>query len=287
MRLSYFFMFVLIGASAFVLTLEVQAGQEASGVPAFLFVLSTIPWLAVRQFKQRAADLEAQFIKENVINRSSLPGGKKSELTNEAPEIICLNPTFFLYLRPFSSTNSMTVSASDVSGRIITVREFEDELANAARPFAPLIGAGKSLEHIGVGRVEMMEGDWMATIRVLMENANLIILIPAVNPGTWWEINQLLTNKWIEKVIVVNPRDSILNFRSQQKEAWEKFQALLAEHGYNLPNFRRSGRLIFFGASNRPAIDMTLKLEARHLRQCLLRAQRLLPVDVWAKGRMR
>lgn len=173
-------------------------------------------------------------------------------------------PKYVLYLRPFDSTGEVTESAETESrmafdDRYRTHRDFEleSQLADATRDFCAFVGLGKSLEHIGAGRIEVDDASWKYAILKLMSNARLIIMVPVINPGTLWELDQVIENSWVSKTLFINvpERNRFLWIGPKfvQSDDWPVIQERLARAGFRLPEFSKGGGSVFFGAHpNKP-----------------------------------
>lgn len=165
---------------------------------------------------------------------------------------------FVLYLRPFGSTAAFKVRVR--YGKGVRVYELEEELSRAARPFAPLIALGESLEHVGAGRIKSTDANWQVAVGRLMCKALLIVIVPSSRPGTLWEIQQLLAENYIAKTVFIDaPTASATPFA--QEVEWGEIGRLLSSRGYQWPADDPKGRLIFFGASKSPQLSEPLDFQ--------------------------
>lgn len=198
--------------------------------------------LARQIFEQRLLDLRADSLLRSV------------ELDNAEN-----HQGFILYLRPFESTNK-------IHGKMLFHNqpvELETQLAKAARKVAPFVALGLSLEHVGAGRIKTDEANWKKTATTLMNRARLIVLMPATNPGTLWELDQIIARGFIHKTLFLNAPQKLLSLRSQfdQKRHWPVIAQRLEANGVALPKVAvRFGRLIYFGDSKTPLIKKPVHL---------------------------
>lgn len=224
------------------------------GIPLLLVLLAAfLSFEAVEVCRQRMLDLEAQEIL-SAIEATQVP-----------------IPKYVLYLRPFDSTGRVLqdvhYESTDSRGekRVRHKRfELEAQFAEAARRTCAFIGLGQSLEHVGAGRIEVDDQSWKEAIRKLMQNARLIVMVPVTNPGTLWELDQIIENSWLSKTLLLNiPEEERIwdKPRFQQSDDWPLIQQRLANAGFSLPSFSKSGRIIFFRSSGRPPMVRRLKIE--------------------------
>ncbi|MEO1404959.1 MAG: hypothetical protein AAFV54_00530 [Pseudomonadota bacterium] len=170
---------------------------------------------------------------------------------------------FVLYLRPFTSTDAIsetrvsTVQVQTAGGRHIVIGtdnlEFEAQIEQAVRPIGPMVGLGHPLEHEGAGRISVSDDDWQDVIRILMEKAALIIMLPSPNGGTRWEVTTLLGSDLMDKTVIIDPP----NHASRRKDydpvgEWAEARSIFAEEGYTLPADEPDGQLVWFGSDREP-----------------------------------
>lgn len=118
---------------------------------------------------------------------------------------------FSLYLRSFEITNRLhTVTGEQQSflgtfGSLKNDGDFEEQLADAMSSLAPLVGLGMPGEAIGAGRISTPERNWQRNILLLMERAEIIILVPSARPGTLWEMEQIRNRGYLGKTVFLLP----------------------------------------------------------------------------------
>ncbi|MEL6258270.1 MAG: hypothetical protein AAFQ67_04340 [Pseudomonadota bacterium] len=175
---------------------------------------------------------------------------------------------FAVYLRPFVSTDQMRETRIDMSAMPMTGAaafgamgaavefELEAQIESAARGIGPLVALGEPLEHIGAGRIKVTDADWQAVAARLMDEAELIILLPSSRAGTLWEVDRILSSDLIERTVIVDPPNAtIRGIDYDQAGEWAAVQAAFAEKDYALPDDDRAGRLVFFGHSKTPELS--------------------------------
>lgn len=195
-------------------------------------------------------------------------------------------PDFCLYLRPFASTDAIDTyqprrilpGGGPQQAMIASERlEFETELERAVRPIAPLVALGEPLEHEGAGRIRVGDHEWRGAIRDLMAGARLIILLPAARPGTFWEVEQILSRGHVAKTVVIDPPDRGAAHGDFDPAArWEDVRLAFARAGYALPEDDEGGLILRFGTGRRaPIARRALAIDAlARMRSFLLAAAR-------------
>ena len=183
---------------------------------------------------------------------------------------------FVLYLRPFASTDRIAeehvraVKISAVPGAGPTFAtgsdriEFEAEIETALRKIGPLVALGQPLEHMGAGRIRVADDAWRPAIRALLDAASLVVLLPSPNPGTVWEVEQILSGDVLSKTIIVDPpNDRGARVKGYDPTAeWSHIRAAFHTHGYALPEDDPEGRLLYFGTSRTPQREERLAFGA-------------------------
>lgn len=206
----------------------------------FLALLIAAPMLLVggwfvskhEQTIQSSSDADAQ----NLVTDSNLAS----------------NESFFLYLRPFASTNAYRLSDSHLnlfSWELWERDGFDDIeriIARALRPTAKIVALGKPGEHRGAARILTTEKAWRAELSFLADKAKLIILIPSHRPGTLWELSHLKERSMFSKVVCIMPPSdngfyvaTVSNTRSE----WDKAKAACSKLGIHLPDHTPGGAL--------------------------------------------
>ncbi len=257
--------------SVFLLTVIALAGCALAGAwlaaqpqwPAWLnlamFLLAILSGLLVAQFLYRIdADL-AQW------RRDLRAADVFRRVQRGEPASFCL------YLRPFASTDALeTYIAQPIlgggrSGMVATERlEFETQLERAARSIGPLVALGQPLEHEGAGRIRVRDDEWQDAIHVLMDAARLIVLLPAAQPGTLWEVRELLARGHIGKTVIIDPPNTGSARADYDPAArWQDVRLAFARAGHALPDDDTNGLIVYFGARHKsPSAIRALRLDA-------------------------
>lgn len=158
---------------------------------------------------------------------------------------------FFLYLRPFSSTNAYRLANDHLnlfSWELWERDGFDDlerVLSRTLRPTAEFIALGNPGEHRGAGKVLTTEDEWRQAVSMLMRAARLIIVIPSHQAGTLWELNELKRQGHLSKsIFIAPPLDSAFFIPCAEENVlqnWEKTQTACKEIGLALPKSAPDG----------------------------------------------
>jgi hypothetical protein len=172
--------------------------------------------------------------------------------------------TFFLYLRPFGSTNAYKITDSHLnlfSWEIWERDGFDDIerlVARALSPTASFVALGKPGEHRGAGRVLTTEKDWKEELAGLARRAKLIVIVPSYHEGTLWELQLLVSEKYLDKTIFMMPSADNVFYSSGSRavsSAWARTQAACQAIGLAIPDATPGGALFKITPSDgRPAI---------------------------------
>lgn len=179
---------------------------------------------------------------------------KHEEVTQTTEEQGAKNVTggFFLYLRPFESTNAYRLSDAHLtlfSWELYERDGFDDIerlLARALRPTGKFVALGKPGEHRGALRILTTENEWQSEVTRLAESAQLIILMPSHKPGTLWEIALLKKRCLFGKTICVMPPSDNSNYVTDEPNVqaeWSKTQTECSRMGIPLPEYSPAGAL--------------------------------------------
>jgi hypothetical protein len=165
------------------------------------------------------------------------------------------NTPFALYLRPFKVTDRLGLQGiSSKWGGI----DIEVLLAEACQSWGELLALGKEGESIGAGRLRSDDESWRSSFYLLAKKASVIILIPAPSERTFFEIEWIKDNMFLEKTIFVMPPETVLRFgemigfssQPQQNkdyaESWSLLQMRSEEIGLRFPVYDKKGGLVEF-----------------------------------------
>jgi hypothetical protein len=153
-------------------------------------------------------------------------------------------PTYSLYLRTFELTAGLGVPFEEhrllrgVDGQ--KDRDLETLLAEALEPMAPLIALGRTGEHIGAGRIEVVEQGWQYLVELLMRGAGCIIVIPSHRHGTLWEVATLLRRQLMRSALFLMP-SSTEKTKYAVAGSWRNAVEDLRELAVILPSYTSSG----------------------------------------------
>lgn len=278
-----------VGAAIFGSITAVEAATAAGTLTILALLISTMVFSAAAIYSnhlallcgQRARDLTAQSILEGLRRRAAHV------------------PKFTLYLRPFASTDVFDateiplmpafvprgVGAAGGAFMLPPERfELEEQIARAIRPVGPLVALGAPLEHIGAGRILVGDHEWQDAIALLLQAAELIVLLPSSREGTLWEIGKVLTGDVIARTVVIDPPNgSVSGMTYDHANEWRAVREAFAARGYQLPADNAAGQLIFFGPEREPIrihrFDITSPGRLRRFFQSAVRASTLGVLD--------
>lgn len=168
-------------------------------------------------------------------------------------------PGFWLYLRPFeldqristdhSSSNIFDLEQYTRSGKDSLERILGDSIRNNFR----LVGFGLPSDSIsGFGRLGLHE-DWKLKVSELMNKAALILVLPSSNPGTRWEIEELVENKYLSKTIFIMPPSTAkVELEQDLVEHWNSnIEALNRYTGLDFPSYDPKGCIFAFDKTSK------------------------------------
>jgi hypothetical protein len=195
-------------------------------------------------------------------------------------------PEFYLYLRAFETTGRLHVplflrlrKISIGLMRLVT-NDVESYVSGAIRRIAPLVALGSTGEAIGAGRIVTDDDHWRADVRVLMDRAKAILVVPSDRPGTIWEIDTLKSSDLLHKVIFIMPPRS--KGTLDTRERWGVAQQAMAARGLDAPDYQDRGLLFVVGANGKVSnVEPMLLPSPRQVRKSL---GRLLSTDRAAGG---
>jgi hypothetical protein len=159
---------------------------------------------------------------------------------------------YFLYLRPFDSTNAFSISDAHRNAFAMELYrrdgfdDIERVISEALEPTAPFIALGRPGEHRGAGRGLTTEDAWRDTIRHLAQNAMMIIILPSYREGTLYELELLVTRRWLGKTLFVMPPSDGLWYSAGATDVakeWKLTQEACAKFGLTLPDAIPGGAL--------------------------------------------
>ena len=155
---------------------------------------------------------------------------------------------FVLYLRPFASTDQI----SETHANVVPIRggvgaptahlvgedrlEFEAVIETALGKFGPLIALGEPMEHMGAGRIKVTDETWQEAVRLLLDKARLVVLLPSSREGTLWEVDQILASDVKAKTLVIDPPNELGGQGDYDPaQEWGHVRSAFEKHGVQLP----------------------------------------------------
>jgi hypothetical protein len=129
--------------------------------------------------------------------------------------------------------------------------EFETLLSEALAPDLPLIALGRPGEHIGAGRLPVADEDWREVFQHLIRSAKWVVMIPSDEGETRWEVEQLVTQGYLNKTIFIMPPMP----RTRQPDVavyWERARTSLQALPIQLPKYTEAGQLFRLSRAGKP-----------------------------------
>ena len=126
---------------------------------------------------------------------ASLPGASEARAGDRRPPI--------LYLRSFGDDRAAVRSL----GNEAKWTRIEDVLADAARPYGPVIGIGRpdGPPDTGFARAYFEGESWRDAVEKWVDEAQFVLLVAGYTSGVSWELEQVLAQGHAAKLIVVFP----------------------------------------------------------------------------------
>jgi hypothetical protein len=216
-----------------------SVGPGSLVVGLVLALLAALFWNAGQQQDQREIDGLADKILAQVKNGDS--------------------PTYYLYLRPFSTTNK---SPEDRPGLVPGAggtfqpgkkKDFEQTIRDTLqRRKIPIIGLGKPGEAFGAGRILATEDEWQDVFLLLANSATGIVMIPSAANWTFWEFTRLVERTWLGKTVFVQ-------LPNATSDHWRVIQDATRALGVQLSDFSEGGQFFTIGRSGKPSGFISLK----------------------------
>jgi hypothetical protein len=175
-------------------------------------------------------------------------------------------PAYTVYLRPFASTGEIEDVRIGTPGMGLGVTgvqiELEEQIERAVRELGPLVALGQPLEHIGAGRIPVLEHEWRDAIKLIVSKARLIILLPSSRAGTLEEVAMLIDGGLIDRTVLIDPPNLGDSKKFNQAAEWAQVREAFARRGFDIPDDSRSGLLLFFGGERAPKFKEKLDIDA-------------------------
>lgn len=104
---------------------------------------------------------------------------------------------------------------------------------------------GGRVDGFGSTRMNLQGGrEWQSVFEVLIEAADLILMIPSGSDGVRWELNQLISTGRLGKCLFVQPP---ISTAMDVDEMWERSKKILADVQVQTPPFDPKGQLFRVG----------------------------------------
>jgi hypothetical protein len=162
------------------------------------------------------------------------------------------NETKILYLRNFQrdGTVAYTERTRTLFGTFYFQYEtinFETSLSSALSEIGHFIAVGQPSQKkdIGADRISFLDEEWKKYVLDLMQTASMIILRPSLTKGLLWELEQLVLNNHLHKVVICT-----LN-KDDGKAIYNDFRKAVASI-IKLPRFSYFRNYLFFDRENIP-----------------------------------
>jgi hypothetical protein len=117
---------------------------------------------------------------------------------------------------------------------------FESFLSDQMYGWCPLVGLGRLEEVVGAGKIVSSDAEWQTNIEVLLRSAKIIFLVPALSPGTMWEVREILNDRALLSKTVVLARPEF--YGGDVKSEWQAIRmAYLKDFRCTFPDYDPKG----------------------------------------------
>jgi len=188
-------------------------------------------------------------------------------LNQEASVSMAGDEAFALYLRPFTSARKHLVpnSMPERSDRLLIGAWWDIEFAItlAMDGAMPLVAVGDKHRSFGASKVLTTDSAWKQLAVDLMRRARVIVLLPSQQPGTAWEIEQILRTPDLRtKTVFLMPPSTWRLKRIlapwqwlRERRSWEQTRDHFKRSGLvALPEYNASGAIFVVGPDGNPSI---------------------------------
>jgi len=147
---------------------------------------------------------------------------------------------FAILLRPFYLTGKVTQEeSSGLDDSSKWTYDLESTMVKSLAELMPIVALGRPGEAIGVGRILTDESTWKTAAAELMFRASLIFCIPSAHPGTAWELEQIVQNRYLGKTVFFMPLVvKSFSHLQEQRNDWNLVVELMGRHGIPVPHYR-------------------------------------------------
>ncbi|MEU8989401.1 hypothetical protein AB0C98_23725 [Streptomyces sp. NPDC048558] len=178
-----------------------------------------------------------------------------------------------LYLRAFMTEDRFSAQPLMRGDGIASHNDhldLEELLRRALYPHSQLMGVGNWGALSGSAQVRAQSADWKKLVDLLIREAELLIIVPSAQPGTFWELQQIRYRKKLRKTIFIMPENSARSPRMEYAEnqyfgkpfirrtnpgmhilnhqaEWQRVAVEAAKTGIHLPQYQRTGAAFTLG----------------------------------------
>ncbi len=247
-------------------------GSLATGLAV---MLAKFPWEAIGELYEEAITIAAVLVFSSVCAGAaartlSRRHKKREQAKRDARAAGIMKglreetvPDFALYLRAFETTAKMPYEAENfgpaLDGRVGEDAEldFETAIAEAVESAAPLVALGQPGEHIGAGRILTTDDQWQADLALLAGKALVLFMLPSLRPGTLWEIDRVIAERWLEKTIWLQPpmrRGWLRKLGGDELDwaaVWNPIAAHMRARGIEFPDYDPKGCIFTIDSGKR------------------------------------
>lgn len=181
---------------------------------------------------------------------------------------------YSLYLRAFTTTGQMPAEDTstllqpgfdprDVQSQVV---DLETVFAEVLESSAPLVALGRPGEQFGVGRLKTEDDRWRNDLKVLADNALILLVLPSPGQGLQWEIEWIIRHGHLKKSLFVMPPRKpwfvTLPGRSRPfpwGETWHTLRKSFERSGIALPAYDKGGMVFFLDADGAASAKASLQ----------------------------
>jgi hypothetical protein len=209
------------------------------------------------------------------------------QLLGELAMMGCSEKVFALYLRSFSIDVRRPGRRFDplwIAGPYV---DFETALFNGFWSYWPVIALDRDRRAFGAGRVIVEDGEWKSVMLQLIDQAELIFVVPGWSSGVEAEY-RMIANLHAQRKLVFVMFPSTFRARRVAARQWLAATNMVSETlGVCLPSYNHRGQLIKVTADGK--CGMTVTFSRWHTARALLRGAKafLESVDTQSPKRTR
>ncbi len=161
---------------------------------------------------------------------------------------------FILFLRAFDDdSRGRATPVSLFTLNVQQLASFEEEISSEVKPHK-FIAVGKPQEEfpeLGAFRMYVDHDSWKDQVFQLIKKAHLIIIKPSFSEGLNWEINTVLKNGFIAKLVFYHLFGDVID-KKVQHFYYKKFKKNMTEaYDLELQKFEPKARYSYFSEDNK------------------------------------